>query len=274
MHIITTPNGIKGSIPEGLHEVPLSKYIKFEQESAKRLPPVLAAYMRASSAYYEQIEAELTHASNKGRTRAQIEAGVSRLEIDAAINERDKPENAIAVLEYEAWCLSFWSGIPLVELMGYADSKGMILSQLKALYVMLMNRLCPPDSMEYSNVIEHDGGLWYLPAKYMEDGTVGEYLEACEFQNQASKLSQGQWAAMANIMCILVRKEGEHYHKGLMDRHKMFLEWPMSKVWEVAFFLTTRIERLSLASLTYIKAQQLAHLKQELRHLTQSTETI
>lgn len=271
MYTITTPNGTTGKVPEGLHEVTLAQYIQFAQGCTKRMPKVLTEYLKAAQAFDEEVEREYSHKGNRGRTREQIAATVSRTELDAAIEERDRPEHRIAILEYEAWCVSFWSGIALDELLGYTG-ESMQLNELRAIYHFIMNRLNPSEDVEYSNVLEVDGELWYLPAKYMQDGTVIEYLEASEFQMRVNKLVAGQWSTMAEIMCILVKKEGEKYHKDLMDRKQMFLGWTMDKVWAVAFFLMTRIERLSLASLTYIRAQQLVHLKQELKHSTSSTD--
>jgi hypothetical protein len=134
--------------------------------------------------------------------------------------------------------------------------------QLKALYLKLQGLLVPPEKTPYSNILEHDGETWYLPAQYMTDSSTIEYLESSAFYKLAEELAGGQWGVFGKVMCILVRKKGEKYNKNLMDREEYFLGWTMDKCYKVAFFLTTRMHKLSVASQTYTTAQATAKLKQ------------
>lgn len=256
--------GKKATMPEGLHEVTLSKYIQFAQSVPKKMPSVLSQYIQAAQAYEEELQREIEHPGNKSRTREQIAAGISRTELDAAIDAKETPENRVAVLQYEAWCVSFWTGIE------YDDLLEMQVTDVKTLYAMLMHRLTPQET-EYTNVLQYKDELWYLPSEFMKSGTVIEYLEASEFEASAAKLAEGRWAVMPELMCILVKKEGEKYHKDLQMRKAMFMNWTMDKVWKVCFFLTTRIERSSVVFLTSTRALQVAQLKQVLNNLTSST---
>lgn len=167
------------------------------------------------------------------------------------------------LIDWYAKVVSYWTKLSYNKIIGY-EGEGMQLSQLKALYYQFQELVTPSYEPEYSQVIEHNDKLWYLPEQNMTNGTVIEYLEASNFQKLANELAGGEWHVFAKIMCILVKKKDEKYSKDLMIRESMFLDWTMDKVWAVAFFLLKRTETLKTAFLTYTKALNLARLKQEL----------
>ncbi len=148
--------------------------------------------------------------------------------------------------------------------MGLDNGGGMQVHQLQALYYKLEQLNLPPEKTEYSNIIEWQGEAWYLPSQFMRDATTIEYLEASQFQKLADELAGNQWGVMGKIMAIIVRKKDEKYNSQLVaDREQFFLSWTMDKVYQVAFFLLTRMEKLTAVLGTYQAAQTLSKLRQE-----------
>jgi hypothetical protein len=118
------------------------------------------------------------------------------------------------------------------------------------------------DEPEYTNVILVNDELWYLPMRYMEKSTLIEYAEASQFEANLKDLDKGNFGALAKIMCVLVRKEGEMYSDKLLKREEMFLNWNLENCLKVAFFLLKRSEISQQNFLIYTAAQDLMNAKQ------------
>lgn len=146
---------------------------------------------------------------------------------------------------------------------GKKHGDGMNLGQLKYLYDTLLSEFNNVAEPEYNPIIEVDGELWYLPQRYMEKSTLIEYAEASQFEENITEVNNGNLFALAKIMCVLVRKEGEVYSDKLLKREEMFLNWNLEDCYKVAFFLMKRSETSILNFQVYTAAQNLTKLKQE-----------
>jgi hypothetical protein len=156
----------------------------------------------------------------------------------------------------------FAEGITEAEIIGQ-KGPGMNVGQLEYLYNTIVSILNNYEEPEYSNVMLVDGELWYLPTRYMEKSTLIEFAEASQFEANLKDLEKGNWGALAKIMCVLVRKEGEPYSDKLLRREEQFLGWNLKNCLQVAFFLLKRNE-ISVQNLQiYMAAQDLMNAKQE-----------
>jgi hypothetical protein len=237
--------------PHTLSDISLEKFLQFMQLVEPTKPQCLKNIDKAT--------AKLANAeTEKDKRDAEQEVN----EAFAAITDL---VTAKAVHPYYARVVSFFAdGLTEAEILGKDGTDGMNVQSLTALYLHTMKVLNELPDVEYSNVIEVDKELWYLPERYMEGATVIEFAESAQFQSNAKDLAGGDWAAMAKIMCVLVRKKDEKYSQSLMKREQMFLKWNMFDVWRVAFFLSKRSEIYLLSFQSYINAQRLTKLKQEL----------
>jgi hypothetical protein len=136
------------------------------------------------------------------------------------------------------------------------------LGHLQFLYSCILEILNNVEEPEYSNVIEVEGELWYLPMRYMQKSKLIEYAEASQFEANMKDLENGNWLALPKIMCVLVRKEDEMYSDALMKREEMFLNWSLENCLRLSFFWLKRSEISSQNMQAYTAAQALGRLKQ------------
>jgi hypothetical protein len=248
-----TDNGQSFEYPESLSDVTLKQYLEYLEFVESTKPKVLKDIDTANIKIAEAIELK----DNKGLELA-------RKELDDATDTIDDVVQYQQVFPYYARVISFFSGLSVPLILGQDGGEGMRVDHLTGLYVhttKLFNQL--PD-VEYSNVLEVNGDVWYLPERFMSDSTVIEFAEAAQFQANLSKVENGEWKALAKMMCVLVRKKDEQYSDKLLKREELFLSWNLLDCWRVAFFLLRRIETLRLSFQTYTNAQTLMQLKREL----------
>jgi hypothetical protein len=250
----TTDNGQSFEYPESLSDVTLKKYLEFLEFVESTKPKVLKDIDTANIKIAEAIELK----DNKGLELA-------RKELDEATETIDDIVQYQQIFPYYARVISFFSGLSVPLILGQvADTLGMRVDHLTWLYVHTTKIFNQLPEVEYSNVLEVNGEVWYLPERFMSDSTVIEFAEAAQFQANLSKVENGEWKALAKMMCVLVRKKDEQYSDKLLKREELFLSWNLLDCWKVAFFLLRRIEVLRLSLLTYTNAQTLMQLKQEL----------
>jgi hypothetical protein len=253
-----TDNGQSFEYPESLSDVTLKQYLEYLEFVESTKPKVLKDIDTANIKIAEAIELK----DNKGLELA-------RKELDDATDTIDDIVQYQQIFPYYARVVSFFSGLSVPLILGQvADTLGMRVDHLTWLYVhttKIFNQL--PD-VEYSNVLEVNGEVWYLPERFMSDSTVIEFAEAAQFQANLSKVENGEWKALAKMMCVLVRKKDEQYSDKLLKREELFLSWNLLDCWKVAFFLLRRIEVLQLSFQTYTNVQTLMQLRQELINST------
>jgi hypothetical protein len=246
--------GEKYSFPENLSEVSLGQFIQYCELENKYLP----SKMKELILLQEEL-AEIPLSDKLDRTPVEEK-------IETLYQEINSPDYKELILFWYSRIISFWTGLKYETIIGADGGSGMNVAQLKALALKLQELVnTPPEEVEYTNVIEHEGVNYFLPSQYMKEGTVVEYLEASQMYKIQETLAGGQWSSLAKVICILLRKEGEKYSKELLKREELFLRLPMSKAYKVAFFLLKRMDTLKSVFLTYTQAQIVKKLELELK---------
>ena len=244
-------NGNKFCIPSGLQDITLQQYIDY----------VTLIEPTAPDEYKELVK--LNAETDEGLTKKDIEERDKK--IGELIEILDNPlYRSKKLIPFYARVVSFWSGMSEKYILGKDGGLGMNVAHLTTLYLKLLELISKLPEVDYSNVMEVGGELWYLPERFMQDSTVIEFAEAAQFQANLSKVLGGDWLSMAKVMCVLVRKKDEQYNDKLLKREKMFLSWNMLDVWRVAFFLLRRSETYKVSMLCYMNALKLSRLRQAL----------
>ena len=245
-----TSNGETFDCIEGLRDITLQQFIDFVCHIEPTKPDVL-----------KQIDEAVQNGNDPMLNTKEKE--LLKIDIDNLIEEVNDPLfRAQELHPYYARVVSFWTGLKEKHILGRDGGEGMNVANLTTLYIKIMEVLNNMPEVEYTNVIDKDEEIWYLPERFMQDSTVIEFAEAAQFQANLAKVLGGDWLSMAKVMCVLVRKKGEQYSDKLLNRESMFLGWDMYNVWRVAFFLLKRSETYRPAMQAYINAQQLARLRQ------------
>jgi hypothetical protein len=254
----STDNGQSFEYPESLSDVTLKQYLEFLEFVESTKPKVLKDIDTANIKIAEAIELK----DNKGLELA-------RKELDDATETINDIVQYQQIFPYYARVVSFFSGLSVPLILGQvADTLGMRVDHLTGLYIHTTKIFNQLPEVEYTNVLEVNGEVWYLPERFMSDSTVIEFAEAAQFQANLSKVENGEWKALAKMMCVLVRKKDEQYSDKLLKREELFLSWNLLDCWRVAFFLLRRTEVLQLSFQTYTNVQTLMQLKQELINST------
>ena len=251
MFSISTSTGGSFNFPQTLADVTLGQYIDFMSFVEPTKPAELIRIETASS---EKNDAETEDEIQKAWT-----------EFEEAIQACDDIVMYRKVYPYFARVVAhFAKGITEAEIVGgKKQGDGMNIGNLEYLYTSIVKMLNSYDEPEYTNVILVDGDLWYLPMQYMEKSTLIEYAEASQFEANLKSVENGNYKALAKIMCVLVRKEGEMYSDKLMKREEMFLSWTLENCLKVAFFLLKRNETSQQNMLIYTAAQDLMNVRRE-----------
>jgi hypothetical protein len=169
------------------------------------------------------------------------------------------------VFPYYARVVSFFANnLSEEEILGKDGGDGMNVQQLQTLYNTITNIFNSIQEPEYDPILFVDGENWYLPQKHMKESTVIEFAESSQFEQNMKDLVAGQWKALAKIMCVIVRKDGEKYSDKLMKRESMFLQWNLYDCLRVSFFLHRLSEKYMIDFKVFMASQNLMKLKQEL----------
>jgi hypothetical protein len=251
MFNINTSSGITFSFPQTLSDITLGQYIDFMTFVEPTKPSELIAIENASQA------------NNEAETEQEKEKAAVDLEL--AVNACNDIVMYRKVYPYFARVVAhFAKGITEAEIIGGKNQgDGMNIGNLEYLYTSIVKMLNSYEEPEYTNVILVDDELWYLPMRYMEKSTLIEYAESSQFEANLKDVQDGNWKALAKIMCVLVRKDGEQYSDKLLKREEMFLSWTLENCLKVAFFLLKRNETSQQNMLIYMAAQDLMNVKRE-----------
>lgn len=250
MYNISISTGGSFTFPSELADITLKQYIDFMTFVDPTMP-----------AEFRRIE-EASIARNSAETEQEKDKAL--IEFDEAVHACDDVVMYRKVYPYFARVVTHFAvGITEGQILGGGNNgEGMNVGQLEYLYSTIIRILNNYQEPEYTNVILVDGELWYLPMKYMEKSTLIEFAEASQFEANLKDLDKGNWGALAKIMCVLVRKEGEMYSDKLLKREEMFLSWNLENCIKVAFFLLKRSEISQQNFQIYMAAQDLMNAKQ------------
>ena len=163
----------------------------------------------------------------------------------------------------QAECLNYYCQVVSHFIVG--ENQGLLdwpKRQVEQLFWYLLRILNHEPEYQYTPVIVDRGRSWYLPERFMTDGTVGSFLTACGLQQVTKK--EDQVKAFPKILCLLCRssKDEPYDEDELLKREPMFLQWTMDKVWSVIFFLAKQKQEYitdlqTYTTLAQIKAYQL-----------------
>ena len=250
MYNISISTGGSFTFPSELADITLKQYIDFMTFVEPTMP-----------AEFKRIE-EASTAKNSAETEQEKDKAWK--EFDEAVNACDDVVMYRKVYPYFARVVAHFAvGISEeIILGGGKHGDGMNVGQLEYLYSTIIRIMNNYEEPEYTNVILVDGELWYLPMRYMEKSTLIEYAEASQFEANLKDLDKGNFGALAKIMCVLVRKEGEMYSDKLLKREEQFLNWNLENCLKVAFFLLKRSETSLQNFQIYMAAQDLMNAKQ------------
>jgi len=154
---------------------------------------------------------------------------------------------------YEYFCIDvgFWCGIEPDVI-----QEAMNLEQLEKVFWLLQYEMNPANAEVNEDFTGFEvGGVEYLlPKKHMTESTVLEFSESAQFQTRMKDVENGDYKAMADVMCVLCRPKGEKYSYSEIKhkrRRKLFLGTTMDNVINTSFFLLKLSETLPNNLLIY-----------------------
>lgn len=130
---------------------------------------------------------------------------------------------------------------------------------IEFLYYKILEALNVKD-LEVKENFEYNGIAYGLPESLMSKATLIEYLEAAQLQAAKKNIENGNFAAMYDILCVLLRKkvgnEIERYTEQVYWRNqKDFAKIDLQTVSEVSFFLQSRMSSYAQTLQIYTLSQ-------------------
>lgn len=164
--------------------------------------------------------------------------------------------------EYYALELEFWTCCPL------ADLRRHDVEELYSVWAMQQEQLLGKEDKSY-NCFRLGKDIYYLPERLMRNSTLEDYAECNEYERQLSEMNNGNFRALAYIVAVLARKQGEmfdDYKHEIEARAEMFAnELTAWDAFQVGFFLLRSSVKLSETTRIYTASLTLAQLKQVLK---------
>jgi len=199
-------NGENYNIPSGWVDISLRTYIQYAKTVLPKTPQIL-----------QQIQGE-----RKAAKRKELYNSIT----DTIYNAE--------LLPHFARTISALSDVPLTVLFECE------VEQVERLYNMLLSTLKQPE-YEYQESIEIQGETFYFPKRLMAGSTLGEYVEAAQFEKVIHDANGNEMEAIAKVACCLLKKEGEKFNGQVPEeREPFFLDMTMDAAWRISFFLQKR----------------------------------
>jgi hypothetical protein len=255
MYKISTSTGKKFNFPSGLEDITLEQYIQYlemiEPTKPKYLKDIDNALEELMTAREQENEEDIQKANEK---LTQVYDSITNIVMYKHI------------FPYYARVISFFTeDLSEEEILGKDGGDGMNVAQLQQLFSFVSDIFNKIEEPEYEHIITVNGENWYLPQRFMTESTVIEFAESSQFEQNLKDVAAGQWKALAKVMCVIVRKDGEKYSdKLLQQRESMFMKWNLKDCMKVSFFLLKRSEISHQNLQIYMAAQNLMKLKQGL----------
>ena len=230
--IQATIKGRAVNIPQGWQDVTLETYIDYLKDVEPKAPAKMQELWAA-----------------KGKKRQAVLESISQ------------KEYALEFIPFFAQYVAFWLELEVSFVMQIDKD------EMETLYFQIEKNLARSyeELDKEQRTIEHNGTTWHLPEKFMRGSTVIEFIEAAQFEHNASQFIGGQFTALPDIMCVLLRKDGEAYNMEMTSRRAMWLKMTMDKAFVVAFFLLRQSKKFANDLLFYTMLKQtLSQSKQEL----------
>lgn len=202
--VIIEIDGTSYHIPQGWCDVPYKKYMAFVLEVMPTMPPKLK---------------ELHNA--EGEKRQKIALGISDL------------YHRKHIFPYYLRVIAALSDIPYSLLLKCNTA------QVIGIYNGIIKGLAEPAQWTYTAKETIGGVEFNYPSRFMRQEKAGEYIEAANFEDTVQKMGGDLLAAIPQMACCLLKKDGEQY-TGDIDESKTgwFVEnMNMANCWGIYFFL-------------------------------------
>lgn len=196
-------------IPINLDEIPLRRYIEFQETVVPQQPESMRDY-------------EQEHDDDK---RQKI------------LDQTPEHEIVLDWFRYMGRFTGFWAGMKESEWMHLHTEDASEYYK----YLNLHLTEFTPDENFTSFMMKDEKGKpseFFLPEKGMRGSTLIEYIESKQVQHLQFLAGNGTWAAVPKVIAIICRKKGEAFYEGIdEDREETMSNLPMSVVMNIVFFL-------------------------------------
>lgn len=250
MAVIVTINDKPYSLPNRWSEITLRTYIAYYKEIQPTMPPVLAEYYAAIEKAHDLTQQEM-EAGRRERKRDAVlladKAAQAWEDVDALIAAIPDMEWINKCLPYMVRVIAHFSDIPADLLLKKAPAE-----DISALYALILTATAEIPR-ETGDRFEYADQVWLMPEspermgekRYMEGATVAELWDAAQLHNDAIEMAGLKLEAMAGIMAVLLKPDGEEYDDSKHDERKeLFLDAPMDMCFASYFFLLSRFNTL------------------------------
>ena len=211
----------KFNVPEGINEITLGEFIKFQETIHAQKPKTLVGY--------EAIEDE-----------------TERLKFISTVTEEDI---VINWTEYYVKFVQYFTKLP--------DKFALNLEreQVSWLYKLISLSILTHTYNEEKDSFTHKGQIYFYPPaplspvnlkkQYLKGTRVIDVIESFQYEKFSKQLSVSQWGVLPYILAILCKKENEQLplktterELWLAERKQEFETLPLSEAFDVGFFLT------------------------------------
>lgn len=217
------------NIPSGWGDISLKTYIAYCKTALSKTPEIL-----------QKIQAE-----KKAAKRKELYNSITENMYD------------LELLPHFARTVSALSDVPITLLFECE------VEQVERLYNMLLSTLKQPE-YSYQNSIEIQGQTFYFPEKLMMKSTLGEYVEAAQYEKVVHDANGNEMEAIAKVACCILKKQGEKFSGEVtLEREPFFLNMPMDAAWRISFFLQKRNAILQPLLAIVLAQQKALKLQQE-----------
>lgn len=191
-------NGAQYELCDSLHEVSLSRYIKFDLEVQPTRPEAMKRFDETGD--------------------AKVFDNITDADYD------------LQFLPYFASVGAAFSNCPADVLLQCSKDS------LERLYFAISRALKEPKDMGSAG-LRIGSDLYYFPTRLMLRETVQDFIEAAQTEKQLTNQNKNIWQKLAAIAPILLRKRGEKYSDELLKRAPEMLKMSMFQAWQLLFFL-------------------------------------
>jgi hypothetical protein len=251
--------------PEGWHQVTFKKFLLGFELEPLRPKSLKDFWFQHSQFIVKAIEDYLKEVSKDSLLKLSEEQKnelYARTDKDFADRwAKIPPKEKDKCHKFMALVVGFWCDIPKSTII-----EAMNLEQLKATFWTIEYELDPNNATYNENWagFELDGVEYLPPSRYMQNGTVAEFAESAQYQENLEKVVNGNWLAMSDVMAVLCKPKGEILKNNPTkhnQRKKLFEQVTMDNVINTAFFLLKLKLPLSSNLAIYTLKQEVERLK-------------
>jgi hypothetical protein len=252
--------------PEGWHQVTFKKFLLSLTKLEPLRPKSLVKFALEHRVEVSEIVMECLEKHNADTIGELPPEKWEAIEgqLNRAFSDRWQkipPKEKDKCHKFMALVVGFWCDIPKSTII-----EAMKLEQLKATFWAIEYELDPNNATYNPNWagFELDGVEYLPPSRYMQNGTVAEFAESAQYQENLEKVVNGDWLAMSDVMAVLCKPKGEILENNPIkhnQRKKLFERVTMDNVINTAFFLLRLKLPLSSNLAIYTLREEVERLK-------------